>query len=323
MPKMRNLTSIATIASLIFIALCLSLVILLSKLTADNNLVIADYEQNINQVDSSESMTVEYTTGESTINSSQVVTEEVPAEIPQTLESALSEYEATDPQIQASIANMVQDEFGSDLIDSQGDILSAIQSNNLDVEELGYLFLPEHPAKLTASSATNQIDVPLYLQKDAKWRTTKYGSNTTQQLGENGCAILSLAMVHATYEGRGVDPEEILNWSKENYWVDNAGTSWQIFYDFALEFGYDFYNYGNGFYSAMNAVNDGELVIASVKPGYFTSVGHIIVIRGYDYDTGMVYVNDPNDDAEKMYSIQGIDESILLAEGVNYWSLSK
>lgn len=319
MSKTRNLTPVATIASLIFVAICLSLVILLNKLTANNNLVVADYQQNT----STETEKMDTSIEESTINTDKLVTEESSVEEPQSLETALSEYDSTNSSIQDAITNFTQEEFGTNLLDSQADILSAIHANNLDVEELGYLFLPEHPAELTASSVANQIDVPLYLQKDAQWRTTKYGSNTTQQLGENGCAILSLAMVHAAYENRDVRPEEILDWSQENYWVDNAGTSWEIFYDFALEFGYDFYNYGNDFYSAMNAINNGELVVASVKPGFFTTIGHIIVIRGYDYETGMVYVNDPNDDAEKMYSIQGLDESILLTEGVNYWSLSK
>lgn len=323
MSKMRNLTPIATIASLIFVAMCLSLVILLSKLTADNNLVVADYQTNINPEASTESQTTDMTNDESTTDSNQVQTEEASLELPTTLESALSEYTAANTDIQESITNIAQEEFGSDLVNSQAEIISAIDANQLDVEELGYLFLPDHPAKFMATSTDNQIDAPLYLQKDAQWRTTKYGSNTTQQLGENGCAILSLAMIHATYENRDVNPDEILDWSQEKYWVDNAGTSWEIFYDFALEYDYDFYNYGNDFYGAMDAVNNGELIIASVQPGFFTTVGHIIVIRGYDAESGLVYVNDPNDDAEKMYSIQGLDESILLTEGVNYWSLSK
>lgn len=323
MSKMRNLTPIATIASLIFVAMCLSLVILLSKLTVDNNLVIADYQTNMNQEASVESQATDITNDESTTDSNQVATEEALVDIPTTLESALSEYTAANTDIQESIVNITHEEFGSDLVNSQADILAAINANQLDVEELGYLFLPDKPAEFMTTSTGNQIDVPLYLQKDAQWRTTKYGSNTTQQLGENGCAILSLAMVHATYEDREVNPNEILDWSQEKYWVDNAGTSWEIFYDFALEFGYDFYNYGNDFYSAMEAVNNGELIIASVEPGFFTTVGHIIVIRGYDAENELVYVNDPNDDAEKMYSIQGLDESIFLAEGVNYWSLSK
>ena len=71
----------------------------------------------------------------------------------------------------------------------------------------------------------------------------------------------------------------------------------------------------------MHALENGEVVIASVDPGTFTDVGHILVIRGYQ--DGKVYVNDPNDDPSKMFSVQGIDESVFLNEGVNYWSFAK
>ena len=70
----------------------------------------------------------------------------------------------------------------------------------------------------------------------------------------------------------------------------------------------------------MQALNEGQVVIASVSPGFFTEVGHIIVIRGYQ--NGFVYVNDPNDDIEKMHSLQAIPESTLIEEGINYWSFS-
>src|SRR5699024_572339 len=315
MPNSRNYTSIATIGSLIFIAICLSLIILLNKLTANNNLIIAEHQQQSTQEE-----LISLQTEPVVSQQTESVTDES-IETPVTLAETLSTYSPKDKAMEETIAELTQTEFDGNLIQAQDEILAAIHANDLDVEELGYLFLPDYPAENTAAATGNQIDVPLYLQKDANWRTEKYGSNTTQQLGENGCAILSLAMVHAAFENREVNPKEILEWSEEKYWVDNAGTSWQIFHDFAVEHNYDFYNYGNDFYSAMEAVNNGELIVASVVPGFFTEVGHIIVIRGYE--NGQVYVNDPNDDAQKMYSIQGIDEEVLLAEGINYWSFSK
>lgn len=312
MQNTRNYTPIATIGSLIFIAICLSLIILLNKLTADNNLIIADYHQ-VSKTDDLLPPKVENSGVEKT-----PVTEVEKSPI--SLTDSLSAYTPSDTALHQTITDMVQDQFGDNILDGEDEILAAINENNLNVEDLGYLFLPEHPAKSTADLLATQQDVPLYLQKDVEWRSAKYG-NITQQLGENGCAILSLAMVHAFYEGRDVSPMEILDWSHEDYWVDAGGTSWNIFYDFAVEFDYDFYNYGNDFYSAMEAVNNGELVVVSVDPGTFTTVGHILVIRGYA--DGKVYINDPNDDPKKMFSFQGIDEEILLAEGVNYWSLSK
>lgn len=237
------------------------------------------------------------------------------------LTEALMEY---DPKNTATIENIDKinkQNFEGKLVDSQDEILAAINKNDLDVEDLGYLFLPNQPSQYPELSDVKQIDIPLILQKDAKWRTIPYGNTTTKQLGENGCAIVSLAMVHSALSNSEKTPQDILDWSKQHYYVADQGTSWEIFHEFAQHFNYNFYNFGNDFYSAMQAVQNGDIIIASVKPGYFTETGHILVIRGYQ--DGKVYVNDPNDDPLKMFSIQGIDESVFLRDGVNYWSFTK
>ena len=41
------------------------------------------------------------------------------------------------------------------------------------------------------------------------------------------------------------------------------------------------------------ALDDGKILIVSVKPGAFTERGHIIVIKGYD-NNGNFLINDPN-----------------------------
>lgn len=226
---------------------------------------------------------------------------------------------------QAEVSQLLADiqtpNYTQDLIASQNAIMDSINKNKQNPAELGYLFLPKQPAELNQLQQAKQLDVPLLLQKDPKWRSLKYGSDTTQELGENGCAILSLSMVHAYYENKNVSPMDILKWSQDRYYLHNQGTSWMIFYDFAQEFGYRYMNYGDNFIAAMQAVNNGEVVVASVDPGKFTEFGHILIIRGYD--NGYVYVNDPNDDPSKMFSIQPIPESVFWNEGTNYWSLSK
>lgn len=241
----------------------------------------------------------------------------VPPEVSSHTAHAISEQE-----VQTLISAIQPTNYQDNLLASQNSIVDAIDNNKLDPAELGYLFLPNHPAQNNQITNAKQLDVPLLLQKDPRWRKTPYGESPIGQLGENGCAILSLAMVHSYYNpSENVTPQTILDWSKETYYLNGQGTSWNIFYDFAQTFGYRFENFGDNFDAAMNAVNNGRVLIASVKPGLFTDFGHILVIRGYD--NGQVYVNDPNDDPTKMFSISAIPAQTLIEEGANYWAIYK
>lgn len=230
--------------------------------------------------------------------------------------------ETTSPTLAQDITQLIKEQYNDSYLKAQDDIVNTLKEQKLDIENTGYLFLPEHPSNYT-DSKVEQIDIPLILQKNKKWRSLSYGTNTTKELGENGCAIVSLSMIESYYQNRIVEPNEILNWSQNDYYVHNEGTSWQIFYDFAIEHGYQFENFGPNFYDAMEALNQNRIVIVSVQPGHFTEVGHILLIRGYDSENRKVYVNDPNDNAEKMFSIQGIDEDILLEDSLNFWTLYK
>ena len=256
-------------------------------------------------------------TSESSTSESQSINPlvNVPLEVTSHSAHAISESEIT-----TLIQDIQPSNYQENLVGAQSSIMNAIDKNKLDPAELGYLFLPERPAENNNIANAKQLDVPLLLQKDPRWRKTAYGESPVGQLGENGCAILSLAMVHSYYNPHEtVTPQTILDWSKENYYLNGQGTSWNIFYDFAQQFGYQFENFGDNFDNAMKAINDGRVVIASVKPGLFTDFGHILVIRGYE--NGQVYVNDPNDDPSKMFSIKAIPAETFLKEGANYWTL--
>lgn len=296
--------------TILFLIVTLGLTFALHHLTQANEEALAEYYKTSYQEEVSEEAPVE-----EELESPQPAQTET-----FNLTEALAGFDPRDPSQVETIEQIQANHSYDEILDNQGAIVAAIHQNQLNEEELGYLFLPEYPAETQGPLADEQMNIPLYLQKDIEWRELPYGNSTTQELGENGCAIVSLAMIKGYLDNQETSPEEILDWSEERYWVNNEGTSWQIFHEFAEENGYHFENLGNNFYHAMEAAQEGRPIVASVKPGYFTEVGHIIVIRGYK--DGKVYVNDPNDDPEKMFSLQGIDEDILLAEGTNYWAFS-
>lgn len=221
--------------------------------------------------------------------------------------------------IKKLIKNIINTNYHGEFLSAQSDLVTLFESSPYELKNISNYVLPDFPASWT-HHGKNQINIPLYLQNDPQAADLSYGTDGSQSIAENGCAIVSLAMVDSYLSKKEVLPKDVLKWAKNDYYEERAGTSWRIFSDYAMAHDLTFYNYGNNFAQAMQALNEGQVVIASVSPGFFTEVGHIIVIRGYQ--NGFVYVNDPNDDIEKMHSLQAIPESTLIEEGINYWSFS-
>lgn len=198
----------------------------------------------------------------------------------------------------------------------QSEILQELNDINAPVEELGSYFLPDNPAQFTLSS--QQAEVPLLLQTDPSWKDYPYGTDGSEALWENGCAILALAMIDAFYQPQAWSPEKIASWAADDFYIDGQGSTWSIFPAFAEERNYQLANLGNSVHQAIDSLEDGALVVVSVKAGYFTHIGHIMVLRGYeDYH---FFLNDPNDDPAKMHSIQPIHVDLLEKDALNYWA---
>lgn len=135
-------------------------------------------------------------------------------------------------------------------------------------------------------------DVPLFLQWDRRWGYRMYGN---EELGLSGCGPTSLAMVIKHFNPKdNVNPYSVAEYSLKNGYVSNKNsTSWSLFEKGITSFGLRSFDVVPVEAKMKKALDDGNLLIVSVKQGIFTEVGHIFVIRGYDSE-GNFLINDPN-----------------------------
>ncbi|AXY25616.1 hypothetical protein CL176_06180 [Suicoccus acidiformans] len=265
-----------------------------------------DHEASLSQQDS----TVD--SGENALNYADV-----------SLEEALGSFNFNHPERFADIRKVAMNTYGDNPLQHQAEIMQVLEDKNLMYYNFGFAFLPDNPAQYTEiADSGQQLDVPLQLQSDPRWMRDAYGDEG-EKMRQAGCALVSLAMVHSYLEESEVLASDVLEWSGMDYWMEMEGTSWQIFQDYADDHHWHVTNHADDFYSAMDAIPKGEVVIASVNPGHITPVGHILVIRGYDPVNELVYINDPNDDPKNMYSLQGLPEYIFLEDAINFWSFGK
>lgn len=148
-----------------------------------------------------------------------------------------------------------------------------------------------HPSMDVSGEVTKGV-VPLFIQWDERWGYTDYGGGF---FGTNGCGPTCLSMVVCGLTGdTSVTPYAVARYCEEEGWyTPGAGTSWSLMSDGARHYGL---SVEKGTVSAeylIEALSEGKVLIASMKPGDFTYTGHFIVLTGLDKD-GQVLVNDSN-----------------------------
>lgn len=123
-------------------------------------------------------------------------------------------------------------------------------------------------------------------------------------------------MIHSYWQGRTIEPSEILAWSENRYFIEGQGTGWDIFPNFATQFGYQIYN-PNSITEVEQAIDQGLPVIVSVQPGTFTTTGHLMILAANQ--VGELIVYDPNDDQSKEHYRQTFTADTFEKEALNYW----
>lgn len=168
-----------------------------------------------------------------------------------------------------------------------------------------------------------------YLQTDPRWSGVSYsakGESTT--IGASGCGPTAMAMVLATWADPKVTPKTECAWALANgYKAPHQGTYYAYFTPAAKRYGLtatqlNYSNiYGNSTSSyhaqAKNAVDNGDLVIACMGKGNWTSSGHFVLV--WKIEGNVIYINDPA--STKLARTQG--SYSLFKQQVKYYFVIK
>lgn len=142
-----------------------------------------------------------------------------------------------------------------------------------------------------------------YLQTDTRWKNHNYSAKGEKKtIGSSGCGPTSAAMVIATLKDKNVTPVTTAEWSMAHgYKALNQGTFYSYFVPQFKQYGIvcKQLNQSNLYgktsstahTEALNALKNGDWVIACMGKGNWTTSGHFIVL--YGYENGYVYINDP------------------------------
>ena len=159
-------------------------------------------------------------------------------------------------------------------------------------------------------------EVPLLMQWDKRWGYDMYGDG---MIGLSGCGPVCLNMAYLYFtEDTDMTPKEMAAFAYENGYYTEAGTSWNFWTEGAAALGLIGDVLSLDETAMKDALDSGGLIVCSMRPGDFTTIGHFILIRGYD-ENGF-YVNDPN---RRSNSGKQWDFDILCPQIKNLWVLRK
>ena len=192
-------------------------------------------------------------------------------------------------------------------------------ANNKDATQyiLGYLAGQQAEPFEQGQSVDIDRKYPYYIQWDKRWAYDKLGGTN---IAIGGCGPTCVAMaLSGILDDKSITPKKIAEQEEANGYFTDGGTKWSFFDYIAKEYGVK----STGVPLSKNAINaslkKGNPIIASVHPGKFTTVGHIILITAVDSE-GNYIINDPNSYTRTLKK-WSFDE--LKTEIVAMWEFSK
>lgn len=229
---------------------------------------------------------------------------------------------ATEPTARDIIAqfaaqhNLTLEDYSEDLI--------ALFERNPEAREFVLNYPLEYGKEHTIdiSGHVNDPGVPLFLQWDRQWGYKEYAGKAA---GLSGCGPTCMSMVayHFTRNAK-YTPAYMMDFAMSNkkYAVNSSGTQWAFFQEGTKELGLSVRELTLEQSQTENhiakTVQNGEVIVMNVKPGVFTTVGHYLLIVGYE--DGKFRVNDPNsrENSEKLWAFSEFSDQVRIM-----WAISE
>ena len=129
---------------------------------------------------------------------------------------------------------------------------------------------------------------PLYLQWDRRWAAQPYADGC---IANSACAPTALSMVMSAFTGKMVTPSDIVAQVRPEE-VSANGTEWSFLDRVGEVYGVSSERLPYSETAVRERLAQGKIVVILVGEGYFTFVGHMLVIQ--DVDEEGFTINDPN-----------------------------
>ncbi len=132
--------------------------------------------------------------------------------------------------------------------------------------------------------------LPHYVQWDQRWGFSQY---LGEAFGFTGCGPTCLSMVYTGLTGKtDLPPDKMGQFASENHHVvQGVGSAWTLMEEGARDLSLNSEKIEISRESFVRALDQGKLLILSVKPGDFTRFGHFIVV--WSHDDGFYHILDP------------------------------
>jgi hypothetical protein len=173
------------------------------------------------------------------------------------------------------------------------DMLDAL-ANNPEMADFvdNFLTVDKRATGTGLTEAEKNQEYPLFLQWDPRWGYAEYGDDSN--IGLAGCGPTCLSMMLYYLKGDGsLTPDIIAEYSMGNgYYMSGTGTAWKLLEDVPAMYGVSVTQPKASEKTFQKVLDEGSIIICSMKPGDFTAGGHFVVI--YDYNDDGFRINDPN-----------------------------